>query len=65
MRFRRYRDGDAFAELVQKHGPIVWGPYRQVLGSHHDAEDAFQATFLILAQHAPNAHRVNSLAGWL
>jgi RNA polymerase sigma factor (sigma-70 family) len=55
-RFVVHKDSDAFEALVRKHGPVVLAVCRQVLGNVHDAEDAFQATFLVLL------HKANSLA---
>jgi RNA polymerase sigma factor (sigma-70 family) len=65
---RRFVDtGDeaAFEVLVWRHGPMVLGCCRKYLGHDHDAEDAFQATFLVLARKAGSIARSTSLAGWL
>ena len=55
----------AFAALVQRHGPTVLRVCRGVLRDSHDAEDAFQATFLILARKARSIRLRNSVGSWL
>ncbi len=59
------RDADAFAALVRRHGPRVWATCRRVVGDPHAAEDAFQATFLVLARKATGLSASRPLGGWL
>src|SRR5262245_12141318 len=63
--FRSTRDEAAFAAMMQRHGGLVWAVCRHVLAHEQDAEDAFQATFLALAQKAGAIHKHQAVASWL
>ena len=63
--FVRQRDDAALAALVRRHGPMVWGVCRRLLRCHHDAEDAFQATFLVLVRKATTIQPMEMVGNWL
>jgi RNA polymerase sigma factor (sigma-70 family) len=64
-RFATAGDEYAFAVLVERYGPLVLGVCRRVLRDPHAAEDAFQATFMVLARKGGSIDRPEHLAGWL
>jgi RNA polymerase sigma factor (sigma-70 family) len=64
-RFARQRDGEAFAALVRRHGPMVLAVCRRLLRHSHDAADAFQAVFLLLVRRAGSLRRPEQLGPWL
>jgi RNA polymerase sigma-70 factor (ECF subfamily) len=59
------RDEDAFAALVQRHGPMVLGVCRRILQNEADVEDAFQAVFLVLVRKAGSIHPRRMVGNWL
>jgi RNA polymerase sigma factor (sigma-70 family) len=63
--FAQRRDESAFEALVRRHGAMVLGVCRRILRNNHDAEDAFQATFLVLACKAGMVRPRHMVAGWL
>lgn len=64
-RFVNGADEDAFRSLVQRYGPLVLSVCTRVLGSAHEAEDAYQATFLVLVRKAGSLRAPESLGPWL
>src|SRR5262245_15057692 len=64
-RFVKDREAAALEALVRRHGSMVWGVCRRVLANHHDAEDAFQATFLVLVRKASSVKPRDMVGNWL
>jgi RNA polymerase sigma factor (sigma-70 family) len=64
-RYIRRKDDAAFEALVRRHGPMVLGVCRRILANSHDAEDAFQATFLVLVRKAPSIRPAGMVGNWL
>src|SRR5437868_10780494 len=58
-------DEAAFEAIITRHGPMVLAVCRRLLRNVHDADDVFQATFLLLSQKARSVRKHDSLAGWL
>src|SRR5260221_8364631 len=63
--FATARDERAFEELLARHGPMVYNVCRRVLDNDHDAADAYQATFLVLARKAGSIRKRGSVGSWL
>jgi RNA polymerase sigma factor (sigma-70 family) len=63
--FIENQDETAFAALVERHSRMVWGVCRRIVAHHQDAEDAFQATFLVLARKAMSIRPREMVANWL
>ena len=65
QQFRDRGDESAFGTILRRHGPMVFDVCRTVLRNEADAEDAFQATFLIFARKAASIHKSASVGSWL
>src|SRR2546423_294044 len=63
--FIAFRDEVAFQTLLERHGPMVLGVCRRVVGNEQDAEDAFQATFLVLVRKAASVSPRERVGNWL
>jgi RNA polymerase sigma factor (sigma-70 family) len=63
--FVRHGEPAAVEALVRRHAAMVWGVCRRLLGDHHDAEDAFQATFLVLVRKAASVKPREMVGNWL
>lgn len=63
--FRQNGDEHAISALIRRHSGMIWGVCRRVLGAGPDAEDAFQATFLVLVQKASSIRDPQRIANWL
>ena len=64
-RFFQEREDAAFAVLVERYGPLVYGVCRRILSDANDAEDAFQATFLVLVRKGGTLRDPGRVASWL
>src|SRR5947209_19165817 len=64
-RYLSHGEEEAFAALVKRHGPMVLGVCRRLLRDAHDADDAFQATFLVLVRKAGSVRRREQVSNWL
>src|SRR5438105_15905 len=63
--YRTRREQAPFEALVRRHGPMVWGVCRRILRHAQDAEDAFQATFLVLVRKASSIKPASMVGNWL
>src|SRR4051794_28577887 len=64
-RFVADRDEAAFARLVERHGGMIWRLCRRILQRDHDAEDAYQAVFIVLSRKAASIRRGTAVGSWL